>query len=58
MPTDAQLRGLYYIGYQLTYIMLQPIHMICIDERTQNLFILAGENEEIEFEITVDGEVL
>ncbi len=58
MPTDLQLRCLYRIGYQLTYLMFQPIHLICIDERTHNLFILAGHNEEIEFEITSNGEVL
>ncbi|MEG3900091.1 MULTISPECIES: DUF6888 family protein [unclassified Microcoleus] len=58
MPTNAQLRGLYRIGYQLTYLMFQPIHLICIDDRTQNLFILAGNNEEIELEITPNGEVL
>ncbi|MEG4005984.1 hypothetical protein QUA41_04480 [Microcoleus sp. Pol11C1] len=58
MPTNAQLRGLYPIGYQLTYLMFQPIHLICIDDRTQNLFILAGNNEEIELEITPNGEVL
>lgn len=48
MPPDAQLRCLYRIGYQLTYILFQPIHLICIDGRTQNLYILAGQNEEIE----------
>ncbi len=48
MPTDAQLRCLYRIGYQLTYVLFQPIHLICIDGRTQNLYILAGQNEEIE----------
>ncbi len=58
MPSNAQLRGLYRISYQLTYLMFQPIHLICIDSRTQNLYILAGENEEIEFEITLNGEVL
>ncbi|WP_404800300.1 DUF6888 family protein [Amazonocrinis nigriterrae] len=58
MPTNAQLKGLYRICYQLTYLIFQPIHLICIDDRTQNLYILAGQNEEIEFEITVNGEVL
>ena len=38
--------------------MFEPIHLICLDRRTQNLFILAGHNEEIEFVITPDGEVL
>ena len=58
MPTEAQLQCLYRIGYQLTYLMLQPIHLICIDGRTQNLFILAGHDEELEFEIAPSGEVL
>ena len=38
--------------------MLQPIHLICIDERSKNLFVLAGNDEEIEFEITANGEIL
>ncbi len=58
MPTYAQLEGLYRASYFLTYVMLQPIHLVCIDERTNNLFILAGHNEEIEIEIAPDGEVL
>jgi hypothetical protein len=29
-------------------MLFQPIHLICIDGRTQNLYILAGQNEEIE----------
>jgi hypothetical protein len=28
-----------------------------IDERTLNLFILAGQSEEIEFEIQIDGSI-
>lgn len=58
MPTEIQLRCLYRISYQLTYSMLQSIHLICIDERSKNLFILAGQQEEIEFEITPNGEVI
>ncbi|WP_404827088.1 DUF6888 family protein [Dendronalium phyllosphericum] len=38
--------------------MFQPIHLICIDDRTQNLYILAGQTKEIEFKITPNGEVL
>lgn len=57
MPTKIQLEGLYRISYRLTYIMLQPIHLICIDERSKNLFILAGNDEEIEIEITPNGEI-
>ncbi|MGH2412290.1 MAG: DUF6888 family protein [Microcystaceae cyanobacterium] len=41
----------------LTYFTLQPIHLICVDTRTENLFILAGYDEDIEIEITPDGEV-
>lgn len=57
MPTVAQLECLYRISYYLTYLTLQPLHLICIDGRTQNLYILAGQNEEIEFEVTPSGEV-
>jgi hypothetical protein len=39
-------------------MLFQPIHLICIDGRTKNLYILAGQNEEIEFEVTPNGEVL
>lgn len=56
-PTDAQLKRLYNIGYTLTNVMFQPIYIIRIDERTKNLFILAGYQEDIEIEITPDGEV-
>jgi hypothetical protein len=58
MPTDQQLRGLYRFSYWLTYIMLQPIHVVCIDIRTSNLYILAGNTENLEFQITPNGEVL
>ncbi|WP_445301429.1 DUF6888 family protein [Microcoleus sp. Pol10D4] len=35
MPTYAQLEGLYRVSYYLTYLALQPIHLICIDERSK-----------------------
>ncbi|WP_390842237.1 MULTISPECIES: DUF6888 family protein [Nostoc] len=57
MPTTVQLRGLYRLSYWLTYIMLQPIHLVCIDDRTSNLYVLAGNTENLEFQITLDGEV-
>jgi hypothetical protein len=57
MPNDAQLRGLYRLSYWLTYLMLQPIHLVCIDDRTSNLYVLAGITEDLEFQITIDGEV-
>ncbi|WP_009634344.1 DUF6888 family protein [Synechocystis sp. PCC 7509] len=56
MPTAAQLETLYRVGYQLTYIMLQPIHLICVDNRTRNVYVLAGYYEEIEFQILPNGE--
>ena len=56
MPTDSQLSSLYRICYQLTYTMFQPIHLICIDERTQNIYILAGYEEELEFQVLPSGE--
>ncbi|AFY91619.1 DUF6888 family protein [Chamaesiphon minutus] len=56
-PTDTQLRGLYRLSYWLTYIMIQPIYLVCIDDRTNNLYILAGENENLEFQITPNGGV-
>ncbi len=56
MPTDEQLRSLYRVCYQLTYTMLQPIHLICVDERTLNVYVLAGYDEELEFQILSNGE--
>ncbi len=57
MPTVAQLASLYRIGYQLTFTMLQPIHLICLDARTLNVYILAGYDEELEFQILPNGEL-
>lgn len=56
MPTVSQLESLYRISYQLTYSMLQPIHLICIDNRTRNVYVLAGYDEELEFQILPSGE--
>jgi hypothetical protein len=38
--------------------VFQPIHVVRLDERTGNLFILAGHEESIEVEIKPDGELL
>jgi hypothetical protein len=51
MPTAAQLESLYRIAYQLTYVMLQPIHLVCVDNRTRNVYLLAGYSEELEYQI-------
>jgi hypothetical protein len=37
--------------------MIQPIHLVCIDDRTSNLYVLAGNDENLEFQITPEGEV-
>ncbi len=56
MPTAKQLESLYRVGYQITYLMFQPIHLICVDVRTRNVYILAGDNEELEFQILASGD--
>ena len=57
-PTEAQLPSLYIQCYTLTNIMFQPIHMVRLDERTGNLFILAGTEETLEFEINPQGKLI
>ena len=37
--------------------MLQPIHLICVDLRTLNVYVLAGYSENLEFEIQPNGDV-
>ncbi|UBF24778.1 hypothetical protein K9N68_24410 [Kovacikia minuta CCNUW1] len=56
-PTDAQVRSLYRLCHLLTNVMFQPIHIVRLDERTLNLFILAGKEEEIELEIRPNGSI-
>jgi hypothetical protein len=56
MPTDEQLKSLYRVSYQLTYSMFQPIYLICVDKRTRNVYILAGYDENLEFQILPNGE--
>ncbi|MGB0564258.1 MAG: DUF6888 family protein [Spirulinaceae cyanobacterium] len=58
MPTNAQLQGLYRLSYWLTYMTFQPIHLVCVDDRTRNLYILAGVTENLEFQVTPQGEML
>ena len=52
-----QLKSLYLLSYTLTNVMFQPIHIIRLDERNNNLFILAGHQENIEIVISPEGEV-
>jgi hypothetical protein len=57
MPNAAQLESLYFVSYQLTYTMFQPIHLICVDQRTRNVYVMAGHDEGLEFQILPNGEV-
>lgn len=57
-PTEAQLKKLYRLCYVLSNEMFQPIHIVRLDERTGNLFILAGREETIEFEVDSQGELV
>ena len=57
-PTEGQMRSLYRQCYRLTNVFLQPIHLVRLDERTRNLFVLAGVSESIELQIRPDGEML
>lgn len=57
-PTEPQLRKLYELCHTLSNVMFQPIHVIRLDERTGNLFILAGQDETIEFEVDTKGELV
>jgi hypothetical protein len=57
-PTETQLRSLYRQCHWLTNVAFQPVHLVRLDERTGNLFILAGHEESIELQIKPDGELL
>ncbi|MBD2498469.1 DUF6888 family protein [Nostoc sp. FACHB-280] len=52
-PTNEQTQTLYRICYQLTKIY-KSIELVRLDERTGNLYVLAGDN--LEFEIEPSGE--
>jgi hypothetical protein len=57
MPTIEQLEPLYPISHQLTFEMAQPIFLVWIEERTHNLYLLAGYDYKIEFEVTPEGDL-
>ncbi len=57
-PTEAQLQSLYIQCHTLTNVMFQPVHIVRLDERTGNLFILAGREELLEFEIDPQGSLV
>lgn len=54
-PTIAQLRSLHIQCHILTNSMFQPIYIVRLDEKTENIFILAGQEELLEFEIDPQG---
>jgi hypothetical protein len=54
-PTVEQTMELYKMCQNLTSMYL-PINLVTIDERTENLYILAGE--ELEILINLQGEVI
>lgn len=57
MPTIEQLEALYRISHQLTFEMAQPIFLVWIEESTHNLYLLAGYDYKIEFEVTPEGDL-
>jgi hypothetical protein len=57
-PTNEQTQGLYRLCYRLTNIIYPGwpytnIELVRVDERTGNLYVLAGEN--LDFEIKPTG---
>ncbi|WP_409350549.1 DUF6888 family protein [Synechocystis salina] len=46
MPTSAQQSTCFILSYWLTKLYL-PVYLIQIDERTKDIFLLAGEENEI-----------
>ncbi|MEH2378278.1 MAG: hypothetical protein V7K27_05135 [Nostoc sp.] len=58
-PTNEQTQGLYRLCYRLTNVIYPGwpytnIELVRVDERTGNLYVLAGEN--LDFEIKPTGE--
>jgi len=45
------------LGYAIALLNLRLIHLICLDARTLNVYILAGYDEELEFQILPNGEL-
>lgn len=57
-PTQAQLKSLYRQCYFITNKIKEPVHIVRIDERTKNIFILAGDEESLQLQIKPDGELI
>ncbi|MHC5774100.1 DUF6888 family protein [Nostoc sp.] len=57
-PTNEQTQGLYRLCYRLTNVIYPgwpytSIELVTVDERTGNLYVLAGQN--LDFEIKPTG---
>lgn len=57
-PTNEQTQGLYRLCYRLTNVIYPGwpytnIELVRVDERSGNLYVLAGEN--LDFEIKPTG---
>ncbi|MEH1960344.1 MAG: hypothetical protein V7L05_10755 [Nostoc sp.] len=57
-PTNEQTQGLYRLCYRLTNVIYPgwpytSIELVRVDERTGNLYVLAGQN--LDFEIKPTG---
>jgi hypothetical protein len=57
MPTTEQCLAYTFYSVWLTNETAQPIQIVFLDERTENLFILAGNNGDIDFQITPEGKI-
>ena len=57
-PTDEQAQGLYRVAYRLTNVIypgwpFKGIELVRVDERTGNLYVIAGKD--LDFEIKPSG---
>ncbi|MBE9010724.1 hypothetical protein IQ250_10940 [Pseudanabaenaceae cyanobacterium LEGE 13415] len=57
-PTNAQAQGLYRLCYRLTNRIypgwqFKSIELVRIDERTKNIFVLAGDG--MDYEVNPSG---
>ena len=57
MPTQKQIQACFILSCRLTK-MYVPIYLIRVDERTKEVFILAGEETEIAIEANGDWRYL
>ncbi|HLP89771.1 MAG TPA: hypothetical protein VK184_14420 [Nostocaceae cyanobacterium] len=56
IPTPQQTREFFFVCVRLSNLLL-PINLVRLDERTNQIYILAGQNEEIEILIYPNGKI-